>query len=250
MSHAVLTQEGEVATVCLARGKVNALNDEVVRDLNGIFHDLENDDGVRAVVLTGSGKFFSFGFDIPEFLSYGKASFTNYLKGFTKFCTYLFLFPKPVVAALNGHTVAGGCMLTLACDHRIMVEAKAKMALNEIGFGASVFAGSVEMLRYCVGSKNAEDILFSGKMYSAAEALQLGLIDEVAPAEQLAGEAARVAREYAGKDLRAFASIKNLLRKPVVEGFAGREAKSVREFVDIWYSESTWKNLELIKIEK
>lgn len=250
MSHITLTKEEGVATVCLARGKVNALNEAVVQELNGIFQDLEKDDGVRAVILTGSGKFFSFGFDIPEFLSYSKPEFTRYLNSFQKFSAYLFLFSKPVVAALNGHTVAGGCMLAIACDHRIMVEGKAKIALNEIGFGSSVFAGSVEMLRYCIGSKHAEDMLFSGKMYSAAEALQIGLIDEVTSVEQLKNESEMTARKYADKDLRAFAGIKGLLRKPVVEQFAGRESDSIREFVEIWYSESTWKNLEQIKTEK
>ena len=250
MSNLILTQEEGAATVCLARGKVNALNEAVVQELNNTFRDLEKDDRVRAVILTGSGKFFSFGFDIPEFLSYSKAEFTQYLDSFSKFSAYLFQFPKPVVAALNGHTVAGGCMLAIACDHRIMVEGRAKIALNEIGFGSSVFAGSVEMLRYCTGSKNAEDMLFSGKMYSAEEALQIGLIDGVTSVEQLKSEAGMVARKYVDKDLRAFAGIKGLLRRPVVDRFAGRESDSIGEFVDIWYSESTWKNLEQIKIEK
>jgi len=250
MSHVILTQEDGVATVCLARGKVNALNGDVIQDLADTFRDLEADDGVRAVILTGSGKFFSFGFDIPEFLNYPRTEFTKYLDSFSKFSSYLFQFPKPVVAALNGHTVAGGCMLAIACDHRMMVGGKAKIALNEIGFGSSVFAGSVEMLRYCIGSNNAEDVLFSGKMYTAEEARQIGLIDDITPVEQLKGESERVAREYADKDPRAFAGIKNLLRKPVVESFAGRETDSIREFVEIWYSESTWKNLEMIKIDK
>jgi Delta3-Delta2-enoyl-CoA isomerase len=250
MSHAILTKEDGVATVCLARGKVNALNDAVVQQLYDTFADLEKDDSVRAVVLTGSGKFFSFGFDIPEFLGYPRTLFTKYIDGFTKLCTYLFQFPKPIIAALNGHTVAGGCMLAMACDRRIMVEGKAKIALNELGFGASVLAGTTEMLRYWVGSKNAEEVLFSGKMYSAGEAKQIGLVDDVTPAEQLKIHAETVAREYGSKDLRAFASIKNLLRKPVADQFAARETDSIREFVDIWYSESTWKNLELIKIDK
>jgi 3,2-trans-enoyl-CoA isomerase len=72
---------------------------------------------IAAVILTGSGKFFSFGFDIPEFLAITKEEFTEYLANFTDLYTYLFLYSKPVIAALNGHTMAGGCMLALACDH-------------------------------------------------------------------------------------------------------------------------------------
>ena len=95
MSNLILTQEEGVATVSLARGKVNALNGAVVQELNDTFRGLEKDDRVRAVILTGSGKFFSFGFDIPEFLSYSKAEFTRYLNFFQKFSAYLFRFPNP-----------------------------------------------------------------------------------------------------------------------------------------------------------
>jgi enoyl-CoA hydratase len=91
---------------------------------------LEVDPVLRALVLTGRGKFFSFGFDIPEFLPFTKEQFTNYLINFSDFYTYLFLYPKPIVAALNGHAIAGGCMLALACDHRVMTAGKGKISLN------------------------------------------------------------------------------------------------------------------------
>ncbi|MFZ2446778.1 MAG: enoyl-CoA hydratase/isomerase family protein [Syntrophobacteraceae bacterium] len=248
MNSVIVSRDGDAAAVCLARGKVNALNDGVVRELSEAFLELEKDEGIRAVILTGSGKFFSFGFDIPEFLSYTKDAFLGYLDAFAKLYLYLFRFPKPIIAALNGHTIAGGCMLAIACDYRVMAEGKAKISLNEIGFGSSVFAGSVEMLRYCVGSKNAQEVLFSGRMYSAHEAHGIGLVDETAPEECLMPKAAERAREYGAKDPAAFAGIKKLLREPVSELILRREADSLKEFVDIWYSERTWKNLESIRI--
>ena len=76
--------------------------------------------------------------------------------------------PRPVNRA--GHTVAGGCMLALACDRRVMARGKGKISLNEIGFGSSVFAGSVEMLRFAVCSRNAQEILYSGALYDADQA--------------------------------------------------------------------------------
>jgi len=161
---------------------------------------------------------------------------------------YLFLFPKPVVGALNGHTIAGGCMLATACDYRVMVTENAKISLNEITFGASVFAGSVEMLKFCVGQRNAETILFSGAMYSAQEAKQLGLIDRVSSAENLNQDVMTVAEEYARKDGTAYQSIKRLLKKPIATEFIKRERDSIHEFVDIWYTEGTWANLQNIKI--
>lgn len=168
-----------IGTLVLKRGKINALNEVVVEELQVALTGLERDAAVKAVILTGHSKFFSFGFDIPQFLPYSREDFSDYLVKFTDLYTYMFLYPKPVVAALNGHAIAGGCMLALACDRRVMVTGKAKISLNEISFGSSIFAGSTEMLRFCVGGRNATQILYSGAMYSAEEAQGLGLIDKV-----------------------------------------------------------------------
>ena len=243
----VETNEG-IATIVINRGKVNALNGEVVDELRESLKALEVDQDLKAIVLTGYGKFFLFGFDIPEFLSFTKEKFTNYLINFTNLYTYLFLYPKPVVAALNGHTIAGGCMLALACDSRVMVDRKAKISLNEIAFGSSVFAGSTEMLRFWIGSANATEVLYSGAMYSAKEAMSFGLVHTVLTEQNLMVHARRIASDLASKHLPAFASIKALLRKPIAEDMIKRERESIREFVDIWYSEPTWANLQDIKI--
>ncbi len=248
MSFISVLKEEEIATVTLNKGKVNALNEPLIEQIDSCFVKLGNDKTVKAIILTAFGKFFSFGFDIPEFLSYSKKAFIRYLTKFTNLYTSMFLFPKPVIAALNGHTIAGGCMLALACDSRIMTSGKAKISLNEISFGSSVFAGSVDMLKFCVGHKNAESILYSGAMYTAEEAIQLGLIDQVTSPENLMDEARKVARDLAAKEKLAFRAIKGILRKPVAEEMVKREKDSIREFVDIWYSEETWKNLEEIKI--
>jgi len=227
---------------------VNALNGIVVDELRERLKVLEVGQDVKALVLTGYGNFFSFGFDIPEFLSFTKAEFTNFLANFTDLYTYLFLYPKPVVAALNGHTIAGGCMLALACDSRLMAAGKGKISLNEIDFGSSVFAGSTAMLRFWIGSASATKVLYSGAMYSAEEAMSLGLVQEVLTEDQLMFQARRIASDLASKHSPAFASIKSLLRKPIAEEMMQRERASIREFVDIWYSEPTWANLQNIKI--
>jgi len=243
----VETSEG-IATIILSRGKVNALNGMVVDELRERLKALEVDQDLKALVLTGRGRFFSFGFDIPEFLSFTKEELANYLTNFIDLYTYLFLYPKPVVAALNGHTIAGGCMLSLACDYRVMVAGKGKISLNEIAFGSSVFAGSTEMLRFWIGSANATKVLYSGDMYSPEEAMSLGLVQEVLTEDNLMVQARRIASDLASKHSPAFASIKSLLRKPIAEDMMQRERASICEFLDIWYSETTWAKLQDIKI--
>ena len=243
------TEEG-IATLVLERGKVNALNKQTVQELAEQLPRLAGDARVRGVVLTGRESFFSFGFDIPEFLSYSRQEFICFLEQFTELYTELFVFPKPLVAALNGHTIAGGCMLALACDRRLMAQERGKISLNEITFGASIFAGSAEMLTSLVGRANAERILFSGAMFDAEEAHKLGLVDQVAHAEELIPSARAACRDLGAAGLTAFQSIKRLIRDPIADLMRKREAESIREFVEIWYSKATWRRLQEIQIRK
>lgn len=248
MSGVELSITDGLATVTLARGKVNALNEPLVSRLSETFVRLADDDEVAAVVLTGRGAFFSFGFDIPQFLSYSRADFTGYLTRFAALYRQLWLFPRPLVAAINGHAVAGGCMLATACDRRLMVPGKAKISLNEITFGASVFAGAVAMLTHWVGARAAEQILLGGAMYSAEQAAALGLVDRVVAPAALQQQAAALARKLGSQGRVAHASIKGLLRHPAVQRWDQREQDSIEAFVEIWYSEATWSKLQQIKI--
>jgi Delta3-Delta2-enoyl-CoA isomerase len=248
MDVARLSTNGNIAQVLLKRGKVNAINEQLVDEIAGCLSRAAADPEIRAVILTGEGSFFSFGFDIPEFLGYSRESFSSFLKRFTSLYAYMFTYPKPLVAALNGHAVAGGCMIALACDYRIMVSGKARISLNEITFGSTVFAGSVEMLQFVIGAKNAQAVLHDGAMYSAETASQLGMIDQISCNDKLMDDARDVAKRLAAKDAAAYRSIKDLLRAAVADDMAKKEDESVQEFVRIWYSENTWKNLHAIKI--
>ncbi len=250
MKFVSVSVDGDIATVLLTRGKVNALTEALIDELRNCLRELSSDLRVKAAILTGTGKFFSFGFDIPRFLDHSKKEFTRYLAKFTDFYAELFTFPKPVIAALNGHTIAGGCMIATSCDYRIMATGKARISLPEITFGSSVFAGSVEMLKACVGGRNAESILYSGSMYSAEEALILGLVHQVSSEENLLSDAKRVAEKFANNGGRAFQSIKHLLRQSIAKEIIKKERASVLEFVDIWYSPETREQIERIKIHE
>lgn len=241
-------KEEPLAIVTLERGKVNAINEQVVSEFEETFRRLNQEDSVRAVIVTSRGKFFSFGFDVPEFLSYTKRQFERYLCAFANLYQYLFLYPKPVIAAINGHCVAAGCMLSNACDYRVMVDRKAKISLNEIAFGSAVFAGSVEILRFLVGSERAQQILVTGRMYDPLEAVRLCLVEQVVPPERLMAAAREVAREYADKNPPAYAQIKRLLREPIVNRYRDREEASILRFNDIWYTPEMRERLKQIEI--
>lgn len=241
------TVQDSVAIVVLSRDKVNAINLRLVEEFGAMLERYETDNSVSSVVLTGRGKFFSFGFDVPEFLEAPRDNFEAFLKKFTSLYRYIFTYPKPVVAALGGHAIAGGCMLATACDRRIMASGGAKISLNEIAIGVPVFAGSAEMLKFCAGEKNAQEILYSGAMYTADEALPLGLVDRVVELKECLGAAIEEAREL-GEKGEPFAAIKHLLRIPVAEDWIRREGPSIREFLNIWYSPEAQEKLKEVVI--
>ncbi len=240
---------GGVAKITLNRPKVNAINERVVLELAQCLNEIRRDDTAKALILTGEGSFFSFGFDVPELYQYEKKDFTEFMLNFSDMLRNVFLFPKPVVAALNGHTIAGACILALACDYRLMVAEKAKISLNEITFGSTLFSSAVEMLRFLVGSRNASTILYSGRMYSADEAVRLGLIDKAVERGDLLNSARSIAEDYMNTDAPAFRGIKHLLRQQAADYIKGIEKDSVREFVDIWYSESVRASLRKVVIK-
>ncbi|MFH2037657.1 MAG: enoyl-CoA hydratase/isomerase family protein [Candidatus Zixiibacteriota bacterium] len=248
MSFISLELKNNIAVLTLNRGKVNAINETVLDEFNNLLDKIEKDEAIRAVILTGSGKFFSFGFDIPELIQLTKSDFKRYLIKFTNLYTRLFLFSKPVISALNGHTIAGGCMIASATDYRVMVTGKAKFSLNEITFGASVFTGSVELMKYCTGNKNAESILLSGKMFTAEEGFEGGFINQISDEKTILTDAFKIAEVFSQKDAISYSSIKKLLREPIVASYKNYEEKSIDEFIEIWYSDSTMEQLKRIKI--
>jgi 3,2-trans-enoyl-CoA isomerase len=243
-----VSKESGITTVTMCRGKVNAINEAFVDELGAVFDGLAADTDTKAVILTGAGKFFSFGFDIPELLTYSKNDFTRYLKKFCALYAQMFLFPKPVIGALNGHATAGGCILALTCDVRIMVTGKAKIALTELNIGAAIFSGCVGMLKSAVGLRNAEKVLLTGTMYPAGDARRIGLIDIVTSEETLMAEAKEIANEFSQKNPDAFKTLKKLLRRPEAKCFGRSEEDSIRDFIEIWYSEPTRKILQGVVI--
>lgn len=248
MSYVKLEINDNIATIAINRPKVNALNNGVVNDINTAFENILKDDSVKVVILKGQGSFFSFGFDVPGFMSYSKEDFHSYVNTYCDLIKKIFMYPKMVIAALNGHTIAGGCVLSLACDYRIMVSDNAKIALNEMTFGSTLFSCVTETLNYAVGFKNAEQIIYSGKMHSAKEALELGLVDKIVSEDEFEEAVNEFAHEFTGKDTDAFSSIKRMLKQETLYRVEKYEKSTISEFVDIWYSKSTRKQLAKIEI--
>lgn len=250
MENVKISLSEHIACLTIDRPPVNALNPVVIESLLNAFSEIEADDNVNALVLRGKGSFFSFGFDVPEFMDYSKDDFHEFVSSFSELIRRIFFYDKPVLAAVNGHCVAGGAVLALCCDYRIMLDGKPKIALNELSFGSTVFSSIAQFLIYTVGNRNAERILYSGNMYSAGDAKAISLVDEAAGPDTFDSVVSETASRFARNDLRAFSRIKKLIRRETLNAVELTEHDSIAEFVNMWYSDETRKKLAEIQINR
>ena len=195
MSFVLVEKADRIAWVTLNRPeKLNALNNEVLETLERTFAELEQDGGVGAVVLTGAGeKAFVAGADIAELKTLDTAGArVQALRGQAVF-QRIESMPKPVVAAVNGFALGGGCELALACHIRVASE-NAKFGLPEVSLGIIPGYGGTQRLPRLVGKGVALDLILSGEMTSAADALRMGLVSRVVPQAELKAAAEKLAR--------------------------------------------------------
>lgn len=212
----VLTEiDGRVATVTINRpDKLNALNGPVRCQFVGALDELRSNEEVRVAIVTGAGeKAFIAGADIGEFEGRTAIDQFRVMKGFGVFDA-VDVFPKPVIAAINGFCLGGGCELAMACDIRIASE-KAKLGQPEVNLGILPGGGGTQRLPRLVGLGNAFKLLYTGDMISAAEALRIGLVDEVVAPDKLMDRVRELAATIAQKSPAALQLIKEALRASV-----------------------------------
>jgi len=163
MSTIAVEYQDTVAIVKLSRGVTNALDMELVNELGKLFERVQHDSNVSALVLASSNdKFLSIGFDIPRLFELPREGFETFFSEFNRVCLSLYTLPKPTIAAITGHAVAGGCSLALCCDYRFIAEGKKLMGLNEIKLGVPVPYLIDCVLRSTVGTRYAREIMNTG----------------------------------------------------------------------------------------
>jgi enoyl-CoA hydratase len=216
------TVDGGVATVTINRpDKLNALNAAVRTQFVAALNALREDPDVRVVVVTGAGeKAFVAGADIAEFEGRTAVDQFRVMKAYGVFEAAA-SFPRPIIAAINGFCLGGGCELAMACDIRIASE-KAKLGQPEVKLGILPGGGGTQRLPRLVGFGTAAKLLFTGDMVDAREALRIGLVDEVVAPEALAGRVRELAGAIATMSPVALQLIKEALmasqRMPLDEG--------------------------------
>jgi enoyl-CoA hydratase/carnithine racemase len=226
-----------VAVVELARGTVNAIDVAMLDELGADLEHLENDPEVRAVVVTGAGRVFSAGVDLRCVVDGDRAYVEGLIAGLRGVFEMLFSFPKPTVAAVNGAAVAGGCILACACDRRVMADG-ARIGASELVVGVPFPASALEIMRHACGH-HTEDVVFTGPLLDAREALALGMVHEVCAPETVVGRAQAVAAELGALAPDAYRLAKEQLRRPALERMRADGALMDGEVVDEWAAAPT-----------
>jgi enoyl-CoA hydratase len=198
-----------ILTLRLAHGKASAMDVEL---LHGLGRELDDLAGARALVLTGTGSIFSAGVDLFRIVDGGEAYVDRFLPLLSEFVRALFALPLPVVAAVNGHAIAGGGVMTLAADYRLMSDGMGRIGVPELLVGVPFPAAPLEVVRFAVSPDRVQRLIYTGRTMSAAEALAEGLVDEVVPADRLPARAREAAAQLAGLPPEVFRMTKQALR--------------------------------------
>jgi len=224
---------GAIAVVRMEHGKAQALDTELLTAIDDTFEDLERD-RPDAVVLTGTGSIFSAGVDLYRVLEGRQKYLGDFLPALRRGVRRLFTFPRPVVAAVNGHAIAGGCILACACDLKVMAEGDGRIGVPELRVGVPFPVAPLEVLRFAVPPQHLQKIAYVGRTYGAKDALAWGLVDELVPPERLLERAVEAAGELAGIPAASFEVTKAELRRPALERMDRLEPEVDPRVAKLW----------------
>jgi enoyl-CoA hydratase len=189
-----------VAVITLNRPPMNPISNQLIDEMNGMLDEIENDTEIRAIIITGAGeKAFCAGADITEFgQAFAEGSIKDLLMSRHRMFTRVERFPKPIIAAINGYALGGGCELAMSCHLRLMADV-AVAGQTEINLGIIPGYGGTQRLPRLVGRTHAYEMLLLGDKISAERALEIGLVNKVSPVASLMDDAKELAGRLAGQ---------------------------------------------------
>ena len=230
----VIEQRDGVRVARMEFGRANAMNHNL---LDGLAATLADGDP-QPTVLTGEGRVFSAGLDLVTLDGVDRDGLEKVLTRFAATMIQVLTTPYPLVAAVNGHAVAGGCVLALACDYRVGMEGEFKIGMNELSIGLPLPAVASEIPRAALTPQTYRTVVMSGVLMAPEIAQRVGIFDMVSEdAESCIEQACTVARAR-GKSLEAFAAVKAAMIAPIVNAIKQLREPLDRRFVDIWFSDA------------
>lgn len=233
-----LERHDGIAILTLAHGKANAFDLELCGALIARFAECR-DSSCRAVVITGRGSIFSAGVDLLRVLNEGAAYIARFLPALSDAFESIFAFPKPLVAAVNGHAIAGGCILACAADRTLMARGDGRIGVPELLVGVPFPPVPLEIVRFAMAPQSASDILLGGATLTADAAQPYGLVGTVVDADALLAGAIAAAESLASRPAAAFAMTKEQLRAPALERMRAGRVRRDNQVEALWAAPET-----------
>ena len=233
-----LSRRGDIAVLTMAYGKANALDIEFCDAIVAQFNNLR-DAPERAVVLTGQGGMFSAGVNLLKLSDGGMDYVRRFLPALHRLYETVFFFPKPVIAAVNGHAIAGGCVLECCADKRIAATGSARIGVTELLVGVPFPPMAFEVMRFSTAPPFFPDGMLSGATFMPDVALARGLVDQIVGPAQLLDVAMAAAQTLAALPPATFALTKQQLRQGVTDAMAQHGARIEAASEEIWTSAGT-----------
>jgi enoyl-CoA hydratase len=224
--------KGDIAILRMAHGKVSALDAAFCEAMTVELERLQRD-SPRAMVLTGTGSAFSAGVDLYQLVEGGADYVRHFLPLMESFLRALLVFSKPLVAAINGHAIAGGCIMAAAADYRVMATGDGRIGVPELAVGVPFPRLPLEILASRLSPTVLRTLIYSGRTVPADEALVLGFIDEAAAPDRVLQRAVSIAEQFGAIPAQTFALTKRAFTESVLERVRG-SAGSNAEIVAAW----------------
>jgi len=235
----------DIAVLRMENGKVNALDADFLKELTETLGELQAK-APRAVILTGTGGVFSAGADLRKVLDSDEAYIADGLDWLGRAFAALFAFPRPVVAAVNGHAIAGGAVLACACDYRVMARGSGLIGLAELKVGVPFPVAALEVVRYAVTHRYFQELIYFGDTYDADEGLMRGLVDEVVETGHLMSRATEVAERLASIPAESFSHTKRIMRAPALERIAANAPEFDPNAARLWAAPETRASIDAV----
>ncbi|MGC1515386.1 MAG: enoyl-CoA hydratase/isomerase family protein [Maribacter sp.] len=231
-----LTKKDNYTIVQMNRGKVNAINMEMVKELRDVFKGLEEDTEVLGVILTGQPHYFSAGLDLIELYQYDKDQIQEFFTAFGALYLQLVQFKKPFISAITGHSPAGGCVLAVTSDNRYMAEGDSYViGLNEVAVNIQISQNLTEIYAFWMGEGLAHRYILEGKLLNGKEAVAAGLVDELVPLDAVLERSELQMKHYLNADQEILIKTKKKLRKVVWDKLDLNAENSLKEATVLWW---------------
>lgn len=233
-----VSHRGDVAILTMAHGKANAFDLEFSDALTNAFDECARSPA-KAIVITARGSIFSAGVDLLRVVSGGASYLDVFLPALSRTFEAIFTVPKPVVAAINGHAFAGGCILACATDRRLMARGTGRIGVPELLVGVPFPTVPLEIMRHAVGPKHLSTLVYGGDTLLPEAAVERGLVDGVVDADRLLDDAISHAERLAALPSAAFAMTKNHLREPAMARMREGKTRIDPAVYEIWSAPET-----------